>query len=124
MPKVLLIEDDAILLKLYKMAFEKAGQDMNLLSTNKGREGLAMIKREKPDLVLLDIKIDDLDGLEILKQIKADPETEKIKIIMLTNVSEEAVIAEAQNSGADEVVFKTEITPPQLVELARERLKK
>lgn len=124
MPKVLLIEDDAILLKLYKMAFEKAGQDMQLLFTNKGRDGLAIIKREKPDLVLLDIKIDDLDGIEILKQSKADPETQKIIIIMLTNVAEQAVLDRAMALGAREIVFKTEITPPNLVELARERLKK
>ena len=95
---------------------------MELLIADKGREGLAMIKREKPDLVFLDIKIDDLDGIEILKQAKADPETQKIMIIILTNVSEEAVIARAKNAGADEIVFKTNVNPPKLVKLARERL--
>ncbi|MFA5030378.1 MAG: response regulator [Patescibacteria group bacterium] len=120
--KILLVEDDHILVDMYRLKFKISG--LNLLIATGGYQGLDMIKKEKPDLVLLDIKMDDLDGFEVLKQMKADPTVKDIPVFLLTNMSEKEASDEGKQLGAERYVMKAKQTPEEIVEIVTNRLNK
>ena len=130
--KILIIEDEKIVSGMYKEAFSKEGF---LVSVAKNHPlGLKMVKKEKPDLILLDLLIPAEDstlgqfdfrlplGLDILKQIKRDPELKHIKVIILTNLEADQNRLSATAVGAEEFIIKTEKTPGEIVELIRQKL--
>lgn len=124
MKKILLIEDEPNLVEIYQMAFKEKAQDFIFLSALTTKEGLRKIREEKPDLVLLDLKIEgELEGFEILEETKKNPETKNIKFIALTNVGEASVKEKVKKLGAEEYIIKTDVTPFQLVEIVKEKLK-
>jgi CheY-like chemotaxis protein len=84
--KVLLIEDDIFLCEMYQIKFDVS--KISLVVAHGGFEGLTMARRERPNLILLDIIMDDLDGFEVLKQLKRDPKLTPIPVFLLTNLSE------------------------------------
>lgn len=120
--KILLIEDDHVLVDMYRIKFKISG--LNLLIATGGYQGLDMIKKEKPDLVLLDIKMDDLDGFEVLKKMKADPTVKDIPVFLLTNMSEKEASDEGKKLGAERYVMKAKQTPDEIVEIVTNRLNK
>jgi len=118
--KILVIEDEPMLLEMYQVAFETAG--LNVLTAPNGETGWQVIQ-QTPDLVLLDVKMDDISGLEILKRLQDKPELKNNLIIwMLSNVGEEAVSQETLRLGAEEYIMKTKITPSELVAKIKARL--
>lgn len=118
--KVLIVEDEALLLEMYEVAF-RAGR-FNVVIADSGEEGWQQLKRTDADLVLLDIKMDDVSGIEILRRLHNEPHLPKIPVWMLTNVGEEAVAREAMSLGAEEYIMKTKITPSELVAKVKQRL--
>ncbi len=120
--KILLVEDERILCDMYKIKFEISG--LKLLIANGGYEGLAMAKKEKPDLILLDIKMDDLDGFEVLKQLKADPKMRHIPVFLLTNMGEKGNTEEGLQLGAEAYIMKSKTLPADIVNLVTARLNK
>lgn len=119
--KILIIEDELLLLEMYQVAFETAGLEV-VLAAN-GQEGWQHLQEPNIALVLLDIKMDDISGIEILKRLQQRPELKKMPIWALTNVGEESVAREAIALGAEEYIMKTKITPSELVAKVKERLK-
>lgn len=111
--KVLLIEDDPDQSGLYRTAFEMAG--IELLEAANGIKGLALAKEERPDLILCDLVMDAMDGMEVLKNLKADKETKNIPIIMLTNLNKKSLYLEAENLGALDFWAKTEVMPQEII---------
>lgn len=120
--KILLIEDERILCDMYKIKFEISG--LKLIIASGGYEGLAMAKKEKPDLILLDIKMDDLDGFEVLKQLKADPKMRHIPVFLLTNMGEKGNTEEGLKLGAEAYIMKSKTVPADIVNLVVARLNK
>jgi CheY-like chemotaxis protein len=120
--KTLLIEDERVLCDMYKIKFEISG--LKLLIANGGYEGLAMAKKEKPDLILLDIKMDDLGGFEVLKQLKADPKLSHIPVFLLTNMGEKGNADEGLQLGAEAYIMKSKTVPADIVNLVIARLNK
>ena len=84
-PKILLVDDDLNSLSAYARILELA--DYEVLSATTGEECLRLAKAEHPDLILLDVRLPDLDGLEVCRGIKSDPETAQILVINVTGVS-------------------------------------
>lgn len=82
MRRIMVVDDDEDLLEIVGDRLRWAGYEVTTVSN--GREGLEQAKREKPDLVLLDIMMPDLDGLEICREIKTNPEMEKVKVAVFT----------------------------------------
>lgn len=80
--KILCIEDEPDMIELVRMIVERRGFDFR--GAEGGREGLEMVRREKPDLVLLDLMMPGVDGWEVYRQLKADPELNKIPIVVVT----------------------------------------
>ena len=104
MKKILLIEDDTDLFALLKYNLEKEGFQMVGAQTGKG--AVELCRRERPDLVLLDIMLPDSDGLDICKGIRAHPELAHIPIIFLTSRDEELDRVLGLEIGADDYLCK------------------
>ncbi|KKQ57152.1 MAG: Response regulator receiver protein, partial [Parcubacteria group bacterium GW2011_GWA2_38_13] len=119
--KILLIEDDADQILMYQTKFEKDGYEF--ISANNGTKGLELAKKEKPDIILLDIVMDEMDGIEVLKRIRADEETSDLKVILLTNLVVKEKIDEGKKFGALDYIIKSQVEPSNLVKRVRKFLK-
>lgn len=120
MAKLLLVEDDSLLVRLYQKRFAKDGHDV--VAARDGEEGLALIEREQPDLVLLDIMMPKLSGLEMLERIKANPATRSVPVVILSNVSGEAEQERALELGAVAYIVKSANDPARVAAKVREIL--
>jgi two-component system response regulator VicR len=84
--RILYIEDDASMIDLVSLILNRKG--FQVLGANGGIEGLVYVKKEKPDLILLDLMMPDLDGWDLYQQLKADPNTKSIPVIVITAKSQ------------------------------------
>ena len=103
-PKIVVIEDEVDILEVITYNLSKEGFDV--CSALDGEEGLALIKKEVPDLVLLDLMLPGLDGIEICRKLKTDYSTRSIPIIMVTAKGEESDIVLGLGMGADDYMVK------------------
>lgn len=110
--KVLIVEDEHDILQLIKLYLEKDG--FQTVSATTGAEGLQQVKREKPDLVVLDLMLPEIDGLEVCKRLRSAPDTAMLPIIMLTAKAEESDTVIGLELGADDYVTKP-FSPKTLV---------
>ena len=102
--KIVVIEDEVDILEVINYNLSKEGFDV--CSALDGEEGLALIKKEVPDLVLLDLMLPGLDGIEICRKLKTDYSTRSIPIIMVTAKGEESDIVLGLGMGADDYMVK------------------
>jgi len=120
--KILLVEDDPFLSEIYVIKFQEAGFSVSLAVD--GSKGLERIKHEQPDLVLLDIVMPNVDGLELLRTIKDDEATRNIPIIILSNLGEEEDINRGLALGAELYIVKAHYTPTEVVAKVKSILEK
>ncbi|QBG47230.1 response regulator transcription factor [Verrucomicrobia bacterium S94] len=102
--KILVVEDEAPIQELLQFNLERSKYRVKVVDS--GEEGLTTAQQFKPDLILLDIMLPGTDGLEVCKKLKADPKTERIPIIMLTALCEEADVVTGLELGADDYITK------------------
>src|SRR3972149_11956209 len=112
MAKIIIVEDDKTLAAIYKQKIEEGG---HLVSIIEDAEAVAAITAPKPDLVILDILMPKVNGLDIVREIKANPETSLIPVLLLTNVAEDASVAKGLQYGAYAYLLKSETTPNQVL---------
>lgn len=112
--KILIIEDDFFIRELYERQFNKEGY--KVMSAEDGPTGLVLASQEKPDLILLDIMLPKLNGLDLLRTLKSKPETQNIPVILLTNLGQESVIKEGFDLGAASYLIKAAYTPSQIID--------
>ncbi len=101
---VLVVEDEEDILALLHFNLIKAGYDV--VCATCGEEGLKQVAIKRPDLILLDLMLPGIDGLEICKRLKSDEDTQEIPIIMLTARGEERDVVQGLEMGADDYVTK------------------
>ena len=101
---VLIVEDEPEIAELIEFHAERAG--MRARKVHSGRIALDVIKREKPDLIVLDLMLPDIDGLEVCRRLKQSDDTRMIPIVMVTAKGEEADIVAGIELGADDYVTK------------------
>ena len=118
MVKILIIEDDPLMQRMYQKAFAFDGYEV--LVASDGVEGLETIRTEKPTLVLLDVMMPKMNGLEVLEKVKADPEIKNTPIIMLTNLAGSADAEKALSQGAVKYIIKSEQEPKAVVAMVKE----
>jgi len=112
MAKILIIDDEESILKMYSEALSK-----HEVSTAKnGEEGLKIAEESNPDLILLDIILPKVNGLDVLAQLKENQETATIPVLILTNLPEESSADKAKTLGADGYFVKAEYEPSKLAE--------
>lgn len=121
MPKILIVEDDPFLLKMYSKKLQLVGYQVEIAKD--GVEGLVKLKSFMPDLVLMDVMLPKLNGLEAIDRAKADPQTKNIPILVLSNLSATADTETAVKKGAVGYLIKSDYTPAQVVSKVQELLK-
>jgi len=117
MVKILIVEDEEVLLNVLKNKLQKEGFDV--LSAKDGEEGLEVIGNEKPDLVLLDILMPKMSGIEVLKKLKEQGTLDNLPVIILSNSGQPSEIKEAKELGVKDCLIKAEFDPQEVVDKIR-----
>lgn len=120
-PKILLVEDDLQLLDMYEKKFLIEGMQVQIAED--GIKALELLKTFQPDITLLDIMMPNMSGIEVLKEIRANPETKDLLVVMLTNLDSESIAEQIYQYGATDYIVKAELTPMQVAEKVKEILK-
>ncbi len=102
--KILIVEDEESLLKLESILLISKGFDVK--GVTNGRAALEAVAQEKPDLILLDIMLPEVDGFEVCRQIKSDPSTRQIPVVMLTAKKSREDMVRGEKVGADWYITK------------------
>jgi DNA-binding response OmpR family regulator/HPt (histidine-containing phosphotransfer) domain-containing protein len=114
MKKLLIVEDDPIVAHIYKTRLEKESYEVEIAPD--GQSGFYRIHEFHPDVVLLDLMLPKMNGVEILKKIRAQPQFVKVPIIVFTNAYVPNMINESFQAGATHVFNKATLTPRQIIE--------
>ncbi len=120
--KVLVIEDEAPLQEAVKIKLGREGVDVIVART--GEEGLSLLKREKPDLVWLDILLPGINGLEVLRIIRENEETKTLPVVVVSVSSGEEKIKQAFSMNIVDYLVKSEYTLDDIVKKVKETLDK
>jgi len=104
MAKILVVDDEIQLIEMVQMRLEANGYDV--VAANDGEEGIEKVKSENPDLIILDIMMPKMDGFEVCKILKNDPQYSKIPIIFLSAKVQEEDLENGKEKGADAFVKK------------------
>jgi len=115
--KIVLVEDDATLVDMYTVKFTQEGFDLKVAMN--GSDGVEITKRELPSIVLLDVILPGMDGFAVLAELKADPKTKNIPVILLTNLGQDADVQKGKELGAADYLVKASLTPGEVVEKVR-----
>ena len=117
MTKLLLIEDDIFLVKVYKLKLEKIGYEVKYLESGEGALELAI--DYQPDLILLDIIMPIKDGFQVLTELKLNPATTGIPVLILSSLQMDKDIAHGKSLGAKEYLAKAHHTFDQVMETVK-----
>mgnify|MGYP001611431637 FL=1 len=121
MYRILAVDDDPVMQQLLRIALQAEGYEF-LLSQN-GAGALAIAIAEKPDLIILDINLPDMNGMDVCRALKAEAKTRHIPVVMLTGEAREVVNrVEGLDIGAEDYLFKP-ISPRMLVSRIKSLLK-
>lgn len=110
---ILVVEDDGFLLSMYATKLNL--ENYKVVQATTGVQALKMMSKELPDLILLDLKLPEMDGFEVLKNIKANKDTSTIPVIVLTNYSEKEHIDQCFSLGATDYLIKAHFVPSEVV---------
>ncbi len=120
MKKILFIEDEAILQKTFGEILE--AKNFKMISALDGEIGIKLAKKEKPDLILLDLLMPRKNGFEVLKELKEDPETKDIPVIVLTNLERIEDVNKAVELGATTYLVKAHYTIEEVIDKIKKAL--
>ena len=118
--RILIVEDDEILREIYSTKFDMEGFAVS--AAGDGQEALEQAKLHKPNLILLDMLMPRVSGLEFLRMFHDSPEATKAKVLVASNKSSTEMIAQAMELGACDYLIKSKLTPDEIVARAREHL--
>lgn len=112
----MVVEDDIFVMDIYRTKLTQSG--FNVISAKDGLEAMKKLQEEKqiPDLILLDILMPYLGGLEVLEKISKDDELKSIPVILLTNLSQKREIDKGIELGAKDFLIKSHFTPSEVLE--------
>ena len=120
MKKMLIIEDDQIVGNIYLRKFQVEGFRVELAVD--GEAGLAATLKSRPDVVILDLMLPGLNGVEVLKRIRAEPTTRELPVVVLSNAYMSNLVQEAWKAGANYCMIKANCTPRQLVDIVNKTM--
>lgn len=118
---ILLVEDDIFVSDIYQT---KLGQEgFQVLVAENGMEAVKKLESSIPDLILLDIVMPYMDGMEVLRKLKERKEWKDIPVMLLTNLSDKEKVDEGMGLGASDYLIKSHFTPSEVVAKVRTLLK-
>ncbi len=118
--KILIIEDEEILAEMYKDKFLEAGFDV--FSVFNAEDGLILAKKEKPDLIILDIILPRENGISFLRKLREEKDIFSIPVVVLSNYDDPLTKKEAKQLKAKDYLIKTDFTPAQLIKRIKKYL--
>lgn len=121
MTKIAIIEDDSAISQMYRMKFEADGFDVRV--ANNGKIGVELVDSFKPDIILLDLQMPEMNGLEALKKIRSKDSSKTTPVIILTNLGEEEADSEIRSLGIHSYIVKANLTPRQVASHVKEAIK-
>ena len=119
--KILSVEDDMFIESLLARKLQAAGCE--LFHSKHGDDAVDMVRKEKPDIVLLDLMLSGADGYDILKTLKDDPETKTIPVVILSNLSSSADVEKGMELGASLFITKAKFSLDEVVTQIQDVLK-
>lgn len=122
MKSILLVEDDPFIVDIYSKKLKEAGFSVEV--ANDGQEALKKLQAHKPDLLILDIVLPNIDGWEFLRGIRNDSSLKDLRVIILSNLSQKSEIEKSKELGAIKYMVKAYYTPTQVVEEIKTILEK
>jgi CheY-like chemotaxis protein len=120
-PTILVAEDDSLYAKVYQNKLSKEGYDV-VLAVN-GKEAVQKASELKPNLILMDLIMPEMDGFTALEKIKGDPDTKGLKVLVMSNLGQDSDIKRAKDLGAEEYFIKANISIQELVEKIKTYIK-
>ncbi len=118
--KILIVEDDRYISKMYQLKLSLDGFDVQV--ADNGRIGIEKVKELHPDIVLTDILMPEMDGFDVIKAIKGDPELATTPILIMSNLGQEDHIQKGLELGALGYIVKSQFTPSKVVDKIKEVL--
>lgn len=118
--KVAIIEDDQAISQMYRIKFEGEGYEVE--TAENGRLGLELAKTMKPDIILLDLMMPEMNGDEMLTKLRATAWGKDMKVVILTNMGEQEIPEPVKQMGVIAVILKADMTPRQVAELVKSKL--
>src|SRR5437867_9826080 len=122
MKKILIVEDDQLVASAYRKRFQEAGYEVEWAPD--GLEGIKTVSALKPDVVLLDLLMPRLDGIEVLKYIRAHPDLKSLPVVVFSNSYMTNLVENAWRAGADQCLMKASTTPAQLFDVVSKAIQK
>ena len=119
--KVLIVDDEHGVLKMYSQYLQNDG--IEVFQASNGEDGFKMAKEQKPDVILLDIIMPRYNGLDVLKDIKNDPDIKNIPVFLLTNLPQESSGDKAKQLGASGYLVKAEYEPKMILDVIKGSVK-
>lgn len=120
MAKILIVEDDPLISRMYEKIFSFENYEVEVASD--GQEGLDKVRASKPTIILLDVMMPKMNGLEVLEALKSDPEIKSIPVVMLTNLAGQSDAETALSKGAVKYIVKSQYDPKQIADMVKEIL--
>lgn len=118
--KVAIVEDDPAIAQMYRIKFEAEGYDVD--TAENGKLGLELIENMKPDIILLDLMMPEMNGSEMLAKLRATPWGKNIKVVVLTNMGEQEIPDEVKQLNVSAVILKADMTPKQVADVVKKLL--
>ncbi|HEY6737179.1 MAG TPA: response regulator [Candidatus Saccharimonadia bacterium] len=120
--KVAIIEDDIAIVQMYRTKFENEGYEV--ATAQDGVAGLELLTNFQPDIVLLDLMMPNMNGLDMLSKLRNQPGGRQTKVVVLTNMGDTETATKVYKMAADDYIVKAEMTPKQVAERVKALLGK
>lgn len=120
--KIAIVEDDQAISQMYRIKFEAEGYIVE--TADNGKLGLELAEKLKPDIILLDLMMPEMNGDEMLAKLRKTDWGKDIKVVILTNVGEQEIPQDVKRLGVSAVILKADMTPRQVAELVKAQLAK
>jgi DNA-binding response OmpR family regulator len=112
--KIAIIEDELPIVQMYRFKFESEGYQVETASD--GVTGLELIKAFQPDIILMDLMMPNMTGLEVLQRLRANPDTKTVRVVVLTNNGDTETAKQLRQLDVTDYIIKADLTPKQVAE--------
>jgi len=120
MPKIAIVEDDQAICQMYRFKFEAEGYTVEV--ADNGKLGLELAEKMRPDIILLDLMMPEMNGDEMLGLLRKTAWGKDVKVIILTNVGEQEIPESVKELGVRGVILKADMTPRQVANIVKQQL--